>query len=369
MFFGFYVLFFYSWKHVGVMGGIVGVLWFWWIPLSLRFYDLVELMPLFYGLIFLAYAIIFALFAKLPFGIKILFFPFYFDYMTPLGFDWFKPELIVMSTLFPATKITLGIIGISLGAIRYLKYPWSFWLASYILSTVFFFAPTQKVKTEPLPFKVFLAQTYIDQELKWNEEYILSQIQANLVAIDYAKNHDYDAIVFPENAFPMYLNQEIMIDKMLKEKSQNIAIVTGALRLDDEKAYTSTYYYENGDVQIADKHILVPFAETIPLPSFLTDWINETLFDGASDYSSAHAISTLSLKGVLVRNAICYEATKETLFRDKPQYMIAISNNGWFVPSIEPTLQRFLLQWYANTYRTMIYHSVNQSSSEIIYPD
>ena len=52
---------------------------------------------------------------------------------------------------------------------------------------------------------------------------------------------------------------------------------------------------------------------------------------------------------------------------EHPKQMIVLSNNGWFTPSIEPTLQRLLLQYYSKKYGTSIYHSVNMSPSYMIY--
>ena len=46
--------------------------------------------------------------------------------------------------------------------------------------------------------------------------------------------------------------------------------------------------------------------------------------------------------------------------------MIVLSNNGWFVPSTEPTLQKLLLLYYNKKYDTTIYHSINMSPSYII---
>jgi len=46
--------------------------------------------------------------------------------------------------------------------------------------------------------------------------------------------------------------------------------------------------------------------------------------------------------------------------------MIVLSNNGWFTPSIEPILQRLLLQYYSQKYGTTIYHAVNMSDSYVI---
>ncbi|MCF6254557.1 MAG: DUF5718 family protein [Thiomicrorhabdus sp.] len=49
-----------------------------------------------------------------------------------------------------------------------------------------------------------------------------------------------------------------------------------------------------------------------------------------------------------------------------PKQMIVLSNNGWFTPSIEPTLQKLLLIYYNKKYDTTIYHSVNMSPSFVI---
>jgi len=46
--------------------------------------------------------------------------------------------------------------------------------------------------------------------------------------------------------------------------------------------------------------------------------------------------------------------------------MILLSNNGWFTPSTEPTLQKLLLQYYSKKYGTTVYHSVNMSESYVV---
>ena len=48
--------------------------------------------------------------------------------------------------------------------------------------------------------------------------------------------------------------------------------------------------------------------------------------------------------------------------------MIAISNNAWFTPSIEPTLQHLLLKFYSRTYNVTIFHVVNGSPNRIYRP-
>lgn len=68
------------------------------------------------------------------------------------------------------------------------------------------------------------------------------------------------------------------------------------------------------------------------------------------------------------RSAICYEGTNDKLFEGNPKQMIVISNNAWFSPSTEQTLQYLLLRLYTKKYQTVIYHSANSGKSGVIVP-
>ena len=78
--------------------------------------------------------------------------------------------------------------------------------------------------------------------------------------------------------------------------------------------------------------------------NFLVDLINNIFYGGASDYSKASNATDFLIKGEKFRNAICYEATTDKIFENlgDTKYMMVISNNAWFIPSIEPTLQHLL---------------------------
>ena len=112
--------------------------------------------------------------------------------------------------------------------------------------------------------------------------------------------------------------------------------------------------------------VLVPFGEYIPLPKFIRDFINEKFFAGASDFKTAKKPTDFNIKGIKFRNAVCYEATTDTIYEGDVKYVIATSNNAWFAPSIEPTLQRLLMKYYAKKYLVIIFHSANYKGSGII---
>ena len=117
---------------------------------------------------------------------------------------------------------------------------------------------------------------------------------------------------------------------------------------------------------MAKKLVLVPFGEYVPLPKFMQKFINDTFFKGSSDFLTAKEPTDFVIKGVKFRNAICYEATCQEIYDGDVNYVIATSNNAWFTPSIEPTLQRLLMKYYARKNGVTIYHSANSKGTGVV---
>ena len=163
------------------------------------------------------------------------------------------------------------------------------------------------------------------------------------------------------------MNHYPNIEEQLLIRSQKIAILTGTLHEEDSLHYNVSYLFNKGQITVAKKMILVPFGEYIPLPSFLKAWVNRNVFAGGSDFVTADKPTDFVIKGVKFRNAICYEATREELYTPDAKYLIAMSNNGWFKPSIEPTLQNLLIRFYARKNSSMVFHAANAGGSGIVY--
>ncbi len=195
-------------------------------------------------------------------------------------------------------------------------------------------------------------------------------INKNLALIDKAINEKQDLIILPETAFPTILNTDKNLLEYLKRKSQFIDIITGSLYQKENLYHNSTYHFSKGESNIAHKVVLVPFGEAVPLPEKIKNFINDMFYDGAQDYTKAESPTDFTIKGIKFRNAICYEATTDDIFENigNTKYMIATSNNAWFTPSTEPTLQRLLMKYYAKKYNVIVYNSANGSKNSIIYP-
>lgn len=356
-------------KELFWAGFFIGIFWFYWISFSFRYYDLSLIIPfvilgvalicafIFWALGLLRYAPLKAI------GILLL------SYIEPFGFNWLKPELTLINSYIGTEKwqfaLFLSAILICYG-MHFMKSKKRYLALLPAILLFAFSLNSQKEKPSLPDQKIYLHDGQIAQDKKWEKEYAYEVVRDNMDAIKKAIKEKYDIIVLSESAFPFYLNKAPKLLKELKILSKKITIVTGGLNLDKGKLYNSTFYFIDGKMSIVDKVLLVPFGEEIPLPKFIGKYINKIFFDGAEDYDTAKKVSNIKIGKTYYRNAICYEATKDKLFENSPGYMIAISNNAWFTPSIEPTLQNLLLKYYSRKYKTVIFHSANMGISGVV---
>ena len=219
-----------------------------------------------------------------------------------------------------------------------------------------------------LPLKIKIVKTDIKQAEKWKKENRHRILDMNFHEIEKAYLEGYDLVILPESTFPMFINVHPEVIIKLKEMSKNITIWTGGLYFDGVEHFNATYLFQDSKFRIGKKVLLVTFGEYIPLPKFIADWINDIFFDGLKDFTPAITPTDFEINGIIIRSAICYEGTSKLFYEDKIKYMAVITNNGWFYPSIEPTLQKLLMQYYSNMSGTIIFHSANRIGSGLIYP-
>ncbi|MCI6989640.1 MAG: apolipoprotein N-acyltransferase [Campylobacter sp.] len=362
--YGFYRLLKSSRIEFFYTGFFVGILWFYWVSFSLRFYGLSIFIPLeilFFGLV---YGVLF-LICSIPKS-KILKTALIvgLSYFYPFNFNWLNLELTLINGIFEPNL--RGLIAVMAGVLLLQSRV----KLRVILAISAFCAGLQIKEFEPkfLPFSVELTGTMIDQDIKWDKRYKDSFTIENLNTIKQAIDENKSLIILPENAFVTHLNLDLNLMQTLQNLSHQITIVTGALAYENRQSYNSTFVFENGEFQRYDKAILVPFGEEIPLPDFLAKPINKLIFGVSDDFSKANKISEYEIDGIRVTNAICYEATRPEIYKNSPNFVIAITNNGWFMPSTEAVLQRLLIKYYATKSGASVYHSVNGSKSEIITP-
>ncbi len=359
----FYLLLTINKKELFFSGFLISIIWFWWIGYSFVYYDLNYLIPfillgigLIYGILFYIGGVVNNLYFR-----AVYFFILTFIY--PFGFNWLQLELPFINSLLGTSKLDFALILISIVLIIKLQNYKKYLAIIPLIFTLNF--QSQNIKLPNL--KISLATINISQENKWDKQYLTSIINQNFKAIDKAIKNKDDLIILPETAFPLVLNKDALIVSKLKKKSEQISIITGSLHSKDGFYHNSTYLFENGKMLIAHKVVLIPFGEAVPLPQMLRDIINNTFYNGAQDYKASSNATDFVIKGVKFRNAICYEATTDKIFENlNSNYMIATSNNAWFVPSIQPTLQNLLLKYYSRKYNVKIFSVTNMSENKII---
>lgn len=358
-------------------GFFMATLWFWWISISFKNYGFTWAIPIGILLTSFIFAMLFAILASISEYLSQKIFAHYqnlsllllkasvlltFSYIHPLGFDWYKTELIFTNSYLGIEKWQFSIILLAIVLSLHTK-------KIYLLSLVLLAYPYQthfQQVSEPQQ-DIVISNFNINVQDKWNPNLQQLHIYAVFKEIDEAIAKKKSLIVLPESIFALFLNRQTQLMEGLLARSKQINIVLGALYMDGTIPRNSSYIFKDGEYSIANKVVLVPFGEANPLPSFLGDFINQIFFDGAPDYFAASQPTDYTLGTTTYRNAICYEACSEELYEGKPKNMIVISNNGWVAPSIEPTQQRILLQYYSKKYGTTIYHSVNMSPSYIIH--
>ena len=350
-------------KALLLAGFFIGLLWFYWIGYSFKYQGVGYMEPIVtfgFGILYLLFFAPLALSEK-PLVRAVLLFG--LSFIEPLGWNWMKPELPFVNSYIGIYKYQFLFVLLALALpslIKNIKYKF---LPLLLLLFAFNYGYPKQADA---PLKIKLVQTNIPQDIKWKRASLYPTLLMIYQEIHKAQQEGYDLIIFPESVFPLFMNEAPkLLNEMLKA-SQNISIIAGTLLHENDLNYNVTYLFDNGKFKIAKKLILVPFGEYIPLPKFAKKFINDTFFQGASDFVTAKEPTDFTIKGVVFRNAICYEATCKELYKGEVKYMIAISNNAWFTPSIEPTLQKLLLEYYGRKYGVTIYHAANGSGTGVI---
>jgi apolipoprotein N-acyltransferase len=352
-------------------GFFVGVLWFYWIALSFRYYgDTTWLIPFIIALIAGCYGLFFlipSLITQNPYMRALLLL--ILSQIAPFGFNWFDWGAILYYTPFGLSAVQVGFLWLSMLLVQNAR---GKYFVSYLIIAAAFFAASidysHAKPPAPLPFDVEVAQTQIPQEDKWSTENLIPSIKANFALIEDAIERGERLIILPETAFATYLNKNEALLERLGEYSQHIAIITGGLAYDEGRYFNSSYLFDHGNMTRADKVALVPFAEKVPAPRFIAKIINDLFFEGASDFEEAPAPTDYTIDGVKLRSAVCFEGSVSQIHQGNPNAIAVISNNAWFTPSTEPTLQTLMLSLYATRSNSIIYHSVNGKGGGILMP-
>jgi len=353
-------------RAVLAAGFFIGLLWFYWIGYSFKYNGVGYMEPLIifgFALIYMVFFGVLALSNNVFFRAAMLFL---LSFIEPFDFNWLQIELLFVDSYIGVFKYQLALVLLALALPSYLKKPYTYAPLFLLLIALNLNAIDSQTNFKDAPLKIKLIATDIKQAKKWMPENKDAIIVSNILEIKQAIKEGYDVVVLPESCFPLYMNTHPVLQSILNELSYDISIIAGALFIEDGNNFNVTYFFQDGKTEIAKKMVLVPFGEYIPLPAFARKFINDMFFAGQSDFIQAKVPTDFMIKGIKFRNAICYEATCQELYEGDVDFMIAISNNAWFAPSIEPTIQKLLMRFYARKNGVTIYHAANWKGSGVI---
>ncbi len=352
-------------KSLLFAGFFIGIFWFYWISYSFKYTGNGVIAPLIilgFGIIYMLFLGVLALTDK-PYVRAVLLFG--LSFVAPMHFNWMQLSLPFVESYIGIYKWQLAVVLAALSLDNLIKEKRYKPLPLLLLLGALNYGGYPP--RDDAPLKIKLVQTDVKQSEKWTKAALRPTILLIYQEIEKAAKEGYDLVVLPESVMPLFLNKSPQLVEQLRYLAADIDIVLGALLYENGKNYNVAYHFDqNGNYEIAKKVVLVPFGEYIPLPKFMQKWVNDTFFEGGSDFVTAKEPTDFTVKGIKFRMAICYEATTDRLYQGNPKYMIAISNNAWFAPSIEPTLQNLLLRYYARRHGTTVYHSANYQGTGIV---
>ncbi|MDF1874649.1 apolipoprotein N-acyltransferase [Sulfurimonas sp. SAG-AH-194-I05] len=356
------LLLYSSKKSILFAGFFMGIFWFYWVGFSFKHQGVTYMEPiitLFFGFLYTLFFGVLALTNKVYLRAILLF---GLSYVEPIDLNWLQIELIFIESYIGIAKYQLILVLLALSLPTYIPKKMKYLPLLFIVVAFNFNAEVPQESK----LKIKLVATDIAQEKKWKRESLRPTITMIYQHIDEAIENKYDLIIFPESIFPLYMNKNPHVLNTLLIKSHHITIVAGSLLRENKQNFNVTYMIQDGKYEIAKKMLLVPFGEYIPLPKFARKIINDTFFNSQADFTGASEPTDFIIKGETFRNAICWEATCPEIYEGDVKFLIATSNNAWFAPSIEPTLQNLLLRYYARKNNITVYHSVNSKGTGVI---
>lgn len=345
-------------------GFFIGIFWFFWLSLSSIYFGLSFIVPFEILIIALIYGLLFRICYIFKFDLLRLAAVFCLTYIHPLGFDWLNWGVLVVPGLFECSL--KGVICLFLIAYFYYeRYISRYYKIAIILVIFYFGLQKDEPKFERLNLNYELVQTQISQEQKFLALNMQKNADDLVALIKRAIDAKKELVILPESAFAFDLERDFegRYYAILQELSYQIDIVAGAFSSKDSAVFNSTFVFSKGKDTILNKHYLVPFGEEIP---FFKDFFKEYLLN-LGEFTRGAPLNTYELKGQKITNAICYEATKEELFKHS-SIIIAISNNAWFDGFVEPNLQRQLIKFYASKHGVSVYHATNGNYTATITP-
>ena len=178
--------------------------------------------------------------------------------------------------------------------------------------------------------KVGVIQPNIEQELKWDPDKALENIETILRLSDQTAAQIPDVVVWPETAYPRLVAAN---QKKLPISAQVPLIVGAVVRDGNSNRNSAVLTYGERIISRFDKEILVPFGEYVPFKSIIPFG---KLVENAGDFipGKDQELLQLPVSNRKLGPLICYEDTFNRSSVDRVQkgadLLVNMTNDAWY---------------------------------------
>ncbi|MBT4791130.1 MAG: apolipoprotein N-acyltransferase [Halobacteriovoraceae bacterium] len=259
--------------------------------------------------------------------------------------------------------------------------------------------PLLSTKTElknPTEFNIRLVQANISNFLKVSSEgggyasvsEVLSRYKT-LSTAPYIEGKSIDLIVWPETAYPYPIKtttadlSQTQVPYLFHEiiSQTKAELLFGGY---EHRSDANDHFYKSEfnaslllsqEARLKDtyqKHILIPFGETLPLGP-LNRWASKLLPEMAFFAEGEKSTLFQTPKKINFISSICYEILRPEFIRNylnktkiRPHIMINLTNDSWYGDTVEPELHLMLTKWRAIEFNLPILRATNTGISTYI---
>lgn len=208
-------------------------------------------------------------------------------------------------------------------------------VAVALLAAVWMGGTARLAAPDPAPtgLTLRLVQPNATQRLKWDAEMMTTFLRRQIDAT--AAPGAPDLTLWPETAIPWLIDDVPDLLARIAEAAEGRTVALGAQRMEGARFYNSLVVLDPAGrpAQIYDKHHLVPFGEYFPGGDLAARLGLHGFAQREGDaYSPGPGPRLVTVPGGRALPLICYEAVFPQDLRgtDRPDYLIQITNDGWF---------------------------------------
>lgn len=222
-------------------------------------------------------------------------------------------------------------------------------------------------------------QPAIPQSLKWSQSYLEDNLYEHIKMSQLPGADKIDFIIWSETAFPFSIEYDEYHRQMLSYALMpQTTLITGGIRYqpinnEQHNMYNSMFVIDSANKIVAtyDKSHLVPFGEYIPFRQYLPEWL-KPIASQIGSFSSGISKQPVKISShPSFGGLICYEIIFPHNIlnqKNKPDWIINITNDGWYGISSGPFQHLVSAQMRAVEEGITIARSAGSGISALISP-